>query len=552
MKIISFLFQHSRKAVLLSVAAAIFSGICNAALLAVVNLAIRTRGSFILVSTFATLCFLLPLARFASERLLTKLGQDATYELRVRLCHQILGTPLRELERLGPPRLLAALTEDIPTLTNVVAIIPLLCVNVTVASGCLVYLGLMSWRLLLIVLVFMCVGIASYQLPILRVGKILKMARREADDLQNHFRALLQGTKELKIHRSRKHAFMKDDLEATATALRHHNMEGMSLYTAAASCGQILVFIVIGLILFVLPLGHQVPAATLTGYTLTLLYLVTPLQMIMNNLPQLTRATIALKTVEDLGLTVARQQSNESEPLPCKKQWRSLEFRSVTHTYHRESQDADFVLGPVDLVLHPGEIVFLTGGNGSGKTTFLKLITGLYAPETGHIVFDGETVDQERREGYSQYFSVVFSDFYLFDTLHGLLAPKVDCKSSEYLERLQLSHKVHIENGRFSTTELSQGQRKRLALLTAFLEDRPIYVFDEWAADQDPYFKNIFYMQLLPELKAQNKAVIVISHDERYYHAADRIIKLEDGQVASDTGNGAVGQEIATGHISIM
>lgn len=528
---------------------------CNVALLAVINAAIRNRESAVLVPAFVTLCLLLPCARYGSERLLTKLGQDATYELRLRLCRQILNTPLRELERLGPPRLLTALTDDVPTLTNAVSIIPLLCVNLTVASGCLVYLGLMSWRLLLIVLAFVFMGIATYQLPIIRVSKIFKMARREADALQSHFRALLHGTKELKIHQARQRAFMKDDVEATAAALRKHNVAGMVLYTAAASWGQILVFIVIGLILFVVPLGHHVSASTLTGYTLTLLYMVTPLQMMMNNLPQLTRADVALKTVEDLGLTIPIQQSNKSDernPQARKKQWQILEFRSVTHTYRRENEDAEFVLGPLDLVFHPGEIVFITGGNGSGKTTLLKLMTGLYVPQTGYIRFDDEVVDQESREVYSQYFSVVFSDFYVFDTLHGFPALKVDVNAREYLEQLKLSHKVHVENGRFSTTELSQGQRKRLALLAAFVEDRPIYVFDEWAADQDPYFKEIFYMQLLRDLKSRNKGVIVITHDDRYYQVADRIIKLDDGQVVSDTVVAAGRHDMTAGRLPIM
>src|SRR5579864_4775183 len=106
---------------------------------------------------------------------------------------------------------------------------------------------------------------------------------------------------------------------------------------------------------------------------------------------------------------------------------------------------------------------------------------------------------------------------------------------SEYLQRLKLAHKVQIEKGKLSTTDLSQGQRKRLALLTAFLENRPIYIFDEWAADQDPYFKDFIYVNLLPDLTARHKTVFVITHDDRYYHLAERIITMDDGQVTSDT-----------------
>ena len=85
----------------------------------------------------------------------------------------------------------------------------------------------------------------------------------------------------------------------------------------------------------------------------------------------------------------------------------------------------------------------------------------------------------------------------------------------------------------FSTTHLSHGQRQRLALLGAYLEDRPIYVFDEWAANQEPQFRNIFYRQILPELKARGKLAVVISHDDRYFDVADRLIRLTSGVLAA-------------------
>jgi len=178
---------------------------------------------------------------------------------------------------------------------------------------------------------------------------------------------------------------------------------------------------------------------------------------------------------------------------------------------------------------------FVIGGNGSGKTTFAKLLLGLYAPEEGAIRLNGQEITDEVRDSYRQLFSAVHADFYLFETLLGLESAELDATAREYLEQLHLSDKLQVKDNVLSTTELSQGQRKRLALLTAYLEDRLIYVFDEWAADQDPLFKEVFYHQLLPDLKARGKTVIVISHDDRFYHVGDRVIKLENGQVVSDT-----------------
>jgi len=183
------------------------------------------------------------------------------------------------------------------------------------------------------------------------------------------------------------------------------------------------------------------------------------------------------------------------------------------------------------LTLTPGELVFLVGGNGSGKSTLAKIITGLYPPEKGEVRLDGKLITDKSRDDYRQLFSAVFSDFYLFESLLGMKARDLDTQAREYLVELHLDHKVKVRHGQFSTTDLSHGQRKRLALLTAYLENRPFYLFDEWASDQDPHFKEIFYTQLLPELKARGKAVLVITHDDRYFHLADRVIKLDYGKV---------------------
>lgn len=100
-----------------------------------------------------------------------------------------------------------------------------------------------------------------------------------------------------------------------------------------------------------------------------------------------------------------------------------------------------------------------------------------------------------------------------------------------YLKRLEIAHKVSIRDGSFTTTDLSTGQRKRLALINAWLEERPVLVFDEWAADQDPTFRRIFYTELLPELKRLGKTIIVISHDDRYFDVADRLVRMAAGKV---------------------
>lgn len=187
----------------------------------------------------------------------------------------------------------------------------------------------------------------------------------------------------------------------------------------------------------------------------------------------------------------------------------------------------DFPLRPVDLEIRAGEILFVVGGNGSGKSTLIKLICGLYRPSSGQITVDGVTTDMRR---HRHLFSAIFTDFHLFDGLYGIESPKEDSVNSLMAE-FDLPGRTRFSEGRFSTLDLSAGQKKRLAYVVAMLEGRPVYIFDEWAAEQDPEFRNHFYVSLLPSLRAGGKTVIAVTHDDHYFHIADRVVKLEYGKI---------------------
>jgi putative pyoverdin transport system ATP-binding/permease protein len=255
----------------------------------------------------------------------------------------------------------------------------------------------------------------------------------------------------------------------------------------------------------------------------------------LNQIPAMERAYLAAERIEQLGFKLNAVKSESLGAVSdVDKAWRRLDLVDVTHSYRQDGGNTEFQLGPINLTIYPGELIFLVGGNGSGKTTLVKLLMGLYEPESGEIRVDHKPVTMANRDDYRQQFSAVFFDFYLFERLFGIDAKHVDAESQKYLDLLQLSNKLQVKDGQLSTIELSQGQRKRVALLNAYLEDRPIYIFDEWAADQDPQFKEIFYYELVPELKTRGKTVIVISHDDRYYALADRLIKLESGKIEYD------------------
>jgi putative pyoverdin transport system ATP-binding/permease protein len=539
MKLISFLFKSSPWVVIQAIVAGVISGICSTILLALIGKSLSNLSSItsFQMKLFVGLCVIVPIMRFVSEAMLMRIGQSAVVKQRLQLSRRILAAPLRQLEQIGAHRLMAALTDDVIAISTAVLIIPLTAINAAVVLGCLIYLGWLSPSMFLVVLGFMVVGILGYQLPLAKAVQWMRKARETDDALYKDFRAMTEGAKELKLHRPRREAFITTSLSHNAEQFRHRNVIGQTIYTAAASWGQILFFVVIGLLLFVVAGMRETSMPELTGYVIVLLYMMTPLQVTLNGLPALGRAGVSLKKLKDLGLSL------DAEPVGGRLEagieeasgWRQLEFVNVAHTYKSENEDGSFKVGPLNLTLRRGEMCFVIGGNGSGKTTFAKLLLGLYAPDEGAIRLNGQEITDEVRDSYRQLFSAVHADFYLFESLLGLESAELDATAREYLERLHLSDKLQVKDNVLSTTELSQGQRKRLALLTAYLEDRLIYVFDEWAADQDPLFKEVFYHQLLPDLKARGKTVIVISHDDRFYHVGDRVIKLENGQIVSDT-----------------
>ncbi len=538
MEIIRFFWAQSRMVLVLTVVLGGVSGAMNAGMLALLNSAVfRPAGNpGKLLPMFILLCVAAPLTRVISELLLMRLGQDAVCSLRMELARQILTVPLRWLEKNGTHRMLSVLTDDLYNLTGTVGLLPVICVNIGVVASCLIYMGWLKWQLLAAVLCLMGLGILTYRFGVGRAEPHFELARQSENDLQEHYQGLLHGMKELKLHRQRRKMFLAEDLDKSARLFRTEAIAGMNIYVLAANWGQLLIFVIIGVSVFGLRNVLDAGAGILTGFIMALLYMTAPLQMVLNAAPNLARAKIALRNVHELGIKLSHSgipEVTDVELLPAQRS-AQLQLCNVVYTHHEADSPDAFTTGPIDLTVEPGELLFITGGNGSGKTTLAKLMVGLYTPEQGDIRYNGERVTDDNRDGYRQLFSGVFSDFFLFESLFGLEQSRLDERAKEYIHMLRLGDKVRIENGAFSTTALSQGQRKRLALLTCCLEDRPVLFFDEWAADQDPSFKEFFYLTILPGLKAQGKTVIVISHDDRYYGVADRIIHLESGRISGE------------------
>jgi len=520
-------------------AAALLSGACNTLLLVLITAAMSRHGNLgtALVVAFCAL----GLGRFITNALaqvtLAHFSQATTARLRLDLVSKILSVPLRQIEELGAPKLMVALTEDILEITQATLSIPIFAQNFAYLLGGAVYLAWLSMPVFLGMFAFGVVGAVTYRMLIRSGFGHLSAARDGQDRLFQHFRSLTEGIKELKLHRARREAYLKEDVAQAAAVCQRHNVAAELRFIIAQNWNQLLFLALIGLIIFALPRVASFSQQAMTGYIIMTVFLMGPLQGLLGSLSVFSRANVSLRKVEQLGLALSLHPTDNavvSHGQFASKPFESLELVQVEHHYYREREDDNFILGPINLYLRPGELVFLVGGNGSGKSTLAKVITGLYPPAGGEIRLNGSLVGDHNRDDYRQCFSAVFSDYFLFDRIVGRGGSDADRRAREYLERLHLDHKVSINDGVFSTTQLSQGQRKRLALLSAYIEDRPFYLFDEWASDQDPLFKEVFYTQLLPELRSLNKAVLVITHDDRYFGCADRLIKLDYGKLTRE------------------
>lgn len=503
-------------------------GVATLSLIAVVHQALSkpVTESLELPALFAGACTLVLLTEVGARWLQIRLSNSTIARLRYELCGRIMTAPLPKLEAVGTHRLTASLGGDVNAITGVLTAFPNVCANLTVLICGLGYLASLSLPVAGCVVLVAGVGTASYLLGLRIAKRYVIQAREDHDEVVKQTRAMVQGIKELKGNRLRCLDFFYGVLLPADTKMRRNAIVGSSIQGLAHSGGRMFLLCGIGTLIFVWPRWYQVSAGTLTGYTLTILYLTHPLGAILGWLPTLNAASIALSKIDRLGLSI--DDSEEQTLCTVMPPFESLEFRDVTYGY-TSPDGRGFALGPIDLTISSGEELFIAGGNGSGKTTMAKVLTGLYAPDEGRVLLNGQVVTNEIRNNYRQLFSTVFVEGHVFDRLLGIDLDQDQLR--HFAGLLEIEKYVDFETGQFSAQKLSRGQHKRLALLVACMDNRPILVFDEWAAEQDPGFKDIFYRQILPELRQQGKTVVAITHDDRYFSAADRVLKLVDGRL---------------------
>jgi len=531
MKLFLLLIRSSWLTGLLSVLLGAASGLASLSLITLIHRALSgPQVQTQLGPLFAVACLAVMVTQIAAKRILVKLSQSTAARLQYKLCLKILSAPLDNLEKVGPNRLLNTIGSDVAALTGALTHFPSVCANLMVLICGISYLAYLSVPLACWTLGMAMLGVITYLAGIRWANVHLRQAREDSDEVAKQLHAMVFGIKELKANNARNVDFLYGCLLPADTIMRKRVMKGVNILDGTNTWGRLFLFVGIGMLVFLWPRFWPVSTTTLTGYTLTILYLTNPLEAILGWLPALNSASISLNKIREFGLLF--DDSGEAPIRMMPPRFESLELSSITHRYDSPNEDeSGFTLGPVDLQLSRGEVLFIAGGNGSGKTTLAKVLTGLYAPQEGHVCLNGIEVNERSRGNYRQLFATVFVEGHLFDRLLGIEASSIQLQ--HWLVLLGIEEKVDVETGRLRLDSLSRGQHKRLALLVACLDDRPVFVFDEWAAEQDPTFKNVFYREILPELKRRGRTVVAITHDDRYFSEADHVVKLTDGRLES-------------------
>ncbi|SDZ66193.1 cyclic peptide export ABC transporter [Pseudomonas sp. NFIX28] len=517
-----------------SIVLGVIAGLSVTSLLATINTALHapTGMSRDVAALFAGLCLLAMASSIFSDIASNYVGQHIIAKLRKELGGKVLSAPIEQLERFRSHRLIPVLTHDVDTISDFAFAFASLAISLSITLGCLTYLATLSLPIFLIVMVAIVIGVPVQYFASSRGIKGFYAARDEEDVLQKHYSAIADGAKELRIHRPRRQSMLVDKIQATADRICAIQIKSVNIFILAKTFGSMLFFVVIGLAITLQAIWPSADKAAMSGFVLVLLYMKGPLEHLLLTMPTVNRARIAFRRIMQLSEQFSSPEPHLLTQVGEVKQQsvQSLELRNVRYDYPSVEGAAAFSLGPVNLKIEQGDIVFIVGENGCGKTTLIKLLLGLYTPQSGEVRLNGEAVKAQTLDDYRQLFTTVFADYHLFDELlQG--SPTLPEDVGQYLERLEIAHKVSIRDGAFTTTDLSTGQRKRLALVNAWLEGRPLLVFDEWAADQDPTFRRIFYTQLLPDLKRLGKTIIVISHDDRYFDVADQLVRMEAGKV---------------------
>jgi putative pyoverdin transport system ATP-binding/permease protein len=516
----------------------IFAGLANAGLLAIINAAAENASNDAANGRLLALFGICIALYFYTQRfiLLTAITEVESIlnGIRVQMADRIRRTDLEALEHLGRSEIFGVVARETQNISQAAATLVMALQATMMVIFSVAYLAILSKTAFFITVVVASVSITLHLRRLKALTAMLGEAQRKENEFLTLLTHLIEGFKEVRMRRSRSTDLFQDLREVSVSVQEIKTATG-SEFSAHYIFAQMIFYALLAAIVFLLPrLGTEYSTVVLK-LTAAILFIIGPLASIVSSFPVYSAANVGAQNLFDIEDKLTASSAPEQNGRPeatSPAQFKRIEIKRAVYQYTDRGSGSVFRLGPIDLEVNAGEMLFIVGGNGSGKSTLLRILTGLYHSQSGSITMDGTLISQETAVWYRSHFAVVFSEYHLFDRLYGLGNVPAE-RVNEMLQLMQLTDKTAYKNGRFTSLDLSHGQRKRLALLVALLEDRPILVLDEWAADQDPPFRRFFYEELLPQLKQQGKAIVAVTHDDKYFDRADRVVKMEYGEFVS-------------------
>jgi len=533
MKLLELIQKESSISLRNLVITASIAGASNAGILAVINTAAAHASNEVhSVQHLAMFIIILAIYMLTQKHIMLTTSSEIEKileKVRVRIADKVRKNRLETLEKIGRADIYACVSKETIAISQSAPALVISAQSIVLIFFTFLYIAWLSMTAFILSALFIVVAISLQFKQRKQLGIGLHQSMTQDNHLFNSLTDLLNGFKEVRMNRNRS-ADLFEHYRAIAESAADIKITTQAHLATTYIFSQITFYLLLATIVFIVPLISPTYSEVVIKSATAVLFLVGPSSVLMGSIPVIETSNAACENIATLEQQLDQGIDQASAALPAMTDFQKIEFEGVFFHYTDRADIESFRVGPIDLTINAGELLFIVGGNGSGKSTFMKLLTGLYRPLGGTLRVDGMELNDANIDAYRQLFSVIFSDYHLFKRLYGLgaVAPE---RVTQLLKEMEIDKKTRFIDDEFQTLDLSTGQKKRLALLVTLLEDKPVYIFDEWAADQDPVFRKKFYQEMLPQFKARGKTIVAVSHDDRYYDIADRIIKMEEGKI---------------------